>query len=255
MAGALALLAGGAPSRSAQLAIAMLALQFSIGAANDLVDEGSDRLSRPEKPLPAGRVSPGVARAIAMGGALGSLGIAAAVSPATAFVAALMLGCGQLYNLALKGTILSWLPYSMALPLVPLYSWIGATGGLPPRAEIIVPVAVLAGFALALGNALIDLEGDRAAGVYTVAVRLGGSATRLLLVVSQVGVYGLAGLALLGPALPDIASAALLAGSLATSAAGLLLSLRSAFASRRAGWAFQVIGIALLAIGWLTHVA
>ena len=52
----LALLAGAPGGRAALLAIAMLAIQFSIGAVNDLADAPADALASRSKPLMDGRV-------------------------------------------------------------------------------------------------------------------------------------------------------------------------------------------------------
>ena len=48
------------------LALAMLGLQFCIGAVNDLFDETLDAQSKPCKPIPAGHVSRRTAWAVAV---------------------------------------------------------------------------------------------------------------------------------------------------------------------------------------------
>ena len=53
---ALVLVAGGAMAAALVLGLAMLGLQFSIGAANDWFDVELDALTKPAKPIPAGRV-------------------------------------------------------------------------------------------------------------------------------------------------------------------------------------------------------
>ena len=60
------------------LAVAMAALQASIGAANDVVDVAADAQAKPDKPIPAGLVSrrPAAAAVAVVGGVLG-LGIVA----------------------------------------------------------------------------------------------------------------------------------------------------------------------------------
>jgi 4-hydroxybenzoate polyprenyltransferase len=53
----IAVLAGGELPVAFQLALAMLGIQFCIGAVNDLYDEELDAKSKPFKPIPARRVT------------------------------------------------------------------------------------------------------------------------------------------------------------------------------------------------------
>ncbi len=80
---------------------------------------------------------------------------------------------GLAYDLRLKGTAWSWLPFAVGIPILPVFGWVGATGTLDPVFAILVPTAVIAGAALAIGNALVDIERDRAAGVSSIALALG----------------------------------------------------------------------------------
>src|SRR6185437_14558286 len=66
-----------------------------------------------------------------------------------------------------------WLPFAIGIPLLPVFGWLGATGGLPSSFTILLPVAIIAGAALAVANARADVERDAAAGVESVATRLG----------------------------------------------------------------------------------
>ncbi|MEW5992417.1 MAG: UbiA family prenyltransferase, partial [Chloroflexota bacterium] len=79
---ALASLAGATPLVAARLGLAMVAIQFSIGALNDLVDAPHDRGRRPVKPVAEGLVRPAVAGLVAgLAAALG-LGLASMSGPA-----------------------------------------------------------------------------------------------------------------------------------------------------------------------------
>ena len=71
---------------------------------------------------------------------------------------------GYAYDLRLKTTAWAWLPFAIGLPLLPVYAWVGATGQVPAPFVLLVPLAVLAGAAVALLNGLVDVERDRAAG-------------------------------------------------------------------------------------------
>ena len=86
-----------------------------------------------------------------------------------------MIAIGLAYDLRLKGTAWSWLPFAIGIPILPVFGWVGATGSLPPAFVVLVPAAVAAGAALAIGNALVDVERDRAAGA---SVGRGGVRTR-----------------------------------------------------------------------------
>ena len=139
----LALVAGGAIHVALGLALAMLGLQLSIGAFNDYCDVTLDAVAKPAKPIPAGHVS---RRTAALTGALaggGGLALAAAFGAIELLLAAAMLGCGLAYDFALKRGPLGWLCLAVALPLLPVFAWYGAAGVLPPRPELLLPLAAL----------------------------------------------------------------------------------------------------------------
>ena len=73
---------------------------------------------------------------------------------------AVALGLGAAYDLRLSRTAWSWLPLALALPVVPIHAWLGATGSVPPGLLALVPAGLGAGAALALANGLVDLERD-----------------------------------------------------------------------------------------------
>jgi 4-hydroxybenzoate polyprenyltransferase len=79
---------------------------------------------------------------------------------------------GQAYNLGLKSTPLSGIVFALAMPLIPLYAFVGV-GRVLPFLLWLVPVGFLLGVALNLANALDDLEEDAAFGAKTLAVILG----------------------------------------------------------------------------------
>ena len=62
--------------------------------------------------------------------------------------------------MAAKGTPFSWLPFAVGIPILPVYGWFGAAGTVPGIFGLIIPVAALAGTALAVANALVDMERD-----------------------------------------------------------------------------------------------
>ena len=264
--GAIALIAGGGPATALRLGTAMLALQASIGAVNDLVDAASDAVAKPAKPIPTGAVTPSIGRVWAVA-ALG-LGLLLAVpsGAATVAVAALGVGLGYMYDLRLSRTALSWLPLALALPLLPVFGWLGARGELPSTLLALFPVAVLAGAALLVANGLVDLERDATSGKPTIAVRIGRGRAWLLHTVAFAAAIALAlALAPVVPAAPGADEGAPLGLRLAWSVgvplgvvvigigAGLMALVSPALRER--GWELEGIGTAILGLGWLAGAA
>ncbi len=145
-------------------ALSMTALQASIGTLNDLVDAPSDAGHKPGKPIPAGLVSIGSARVLVAVGAVLGMGLAVPSGPALVALALVVLAIGYGYDLRAKGTAWSWLPFAVGIPILPLYGWLGVTGAIPGWFATLLPMAVLAGAALALANARVDIVRDTGAG-------------------------------------------------------------------------------------------
>lgn len=231
----------------------MFCLQAAIGSANDLCDVEADRGRKPGKPIPAGLVAPSVARAILVVALVLGLGLSALSGPAVLGLAIVGSAIGFAYDLRLSGTRWSWLPFALGVPLLPLYAWLGGSGELPGALGLLLPLAVLAGTALACSNALADIERDRAAGTATIATALGAPATWRLGAVCEAVVIVVALATILGRGDARAASAGV-AGVLAVGAG--LVSGRSADPWRRErGWEIQGLGLGLLAIAWLAGVA
>ena len=251
----LAVSAGARLPLAGLLALGMLGLQFAIGAYNDVCDIDRDRLTQPAKPIPAGLVGRREAAIVAAAGAVAGLAAAAAVGPLVMVLAGAMLGLGLAYDAWLKTRGLGWVAFALAFPLLPVYAWYGAAGELPPRPEVLLPVAALAGPMLQVANGLTDLERDARAGVLGLAGRLGRRRAVGLLAALQLIVNGLAWLtALAGGPVSVIASGAL-AAAFTASGAGVVLSASPNVTAREWGWHAQAVGLALLAAAWLALAA
>jgi geranylgeranylglycerol-phosphate geranylgeranyltransferase len=250
VAGAAALAAGGDLATASRLVVSMVLLQASVGALNDVIDAPSDAGRKPGKPIPAGLVRPATARAMAVIAGAGGVLLAVPSGPATVALALVLLGLGFGYDLWFKGTSWSWLPFALAIPLFPTYGWLGAAGMLPAIWAVLLPTAVLAGTALALANATVDVERDRAAGVESVAMRLGRERAAMLnlTLLALVWLLAFATLGLTGQLVPWGLVAAVGGGA---AFAGWRWLRADDPARRERGWEAEAVGVALLAAGWL----
>ena len=158
--------------RIAMLVGIMLPIQLCIGVVNDVVDLPEDALAKPYKPLVAGTVSRSSAALV--GVALGVLGlaVAATVNLATLVLGGAALAAGLAYDLGLRRTVLSWVPWWGGMAVLPLTAYATA-GAIPSRLFVLVPLAALVALGLHFANALPDIEADRAAGVHSLPVVIG----------------------------------------------------------------------------------
>ena len=250
----IALVAGGGPGRAIVLGVSMTALQFAIGTVNDLVDAPADAGRKAGKPIPEGTVTQGQARIVALAAAATGLGLALSGGLGLVLIALVVLGIGLAYDLWAKGTTLSWLPFAVGIPLLPVYGWYGVTGGLPGVFLVLVPAAANAGTALAIANAIVDAERDEAAGQRSIANALGLRRAAALVLVLQVVVALLA----VGTAAFLAAPTGWVVAVLAASGAPIGGALLGLIAARRVGtglrelaWEIQAVGTGLLAVAWL----
>jgi 4-hydroxybenzoate polyprenyltransferase len=250
---AMALVAGGTPETALRLAVAMTLLQVAIGTLNDVVDAPRDAGRTPLKPIPAGLVPIRLAKAVSVVVAVGGLLLVTPSGTGTVVVAAVGLGCGVVYDLALSRTAISWLPLAIALPLVPIYAWLGATGALPLTLFVIVPMAVLAGGGLAIGNALVDAEADRASKRATIAVAIGTAAAWRLHALTLGSAVVMA--VVLLPAGGSPASLPAIAAGAVGLGAGILLVLAGTAFRRRLAWQLEAAGVASIGVGWILAIA
>jgi 4-hydroxybenzoate polyprenyltransferase len=184
---------GGLPpaDKLGTLLLAMLGGQLAIGAANELVDLPYDSVGKPWKPLASGDVSiRGAQTMLAVGLImLGAFGSRFGALPFALLAAGT--GLGIAYDLWFKRTVWSWLPYLLALPLLPI--WVFTALGKPePGLLLLYPLGALATVGVHLAQALPDVAIDRAAGLPTATVRLG---QRLTFVVAWLATISAAPLA------------------------------------------------------------
>lgn len=243
----LAAAAGRGPAGTAWVAAAVLAGQCSIGWANDYVDRERDaRVGRRDKPIAVGAVPARVVGAAALGAVALTvpLSFASGAAAGTAHVAAVALGWA--YDLGLKATPWSVVPYAGAFGLLPMFVSLGLPGAPAGPWWWGVGGALLGAGAHFL-NALPDLADDAATGVCGLPQRLGARPSLLL----GAGLLGL-GVAVVGvgPAGPVTGArvVALLVGE-ACVAAALLAGVRG---RERASFPFAIAAAATVVTALVT---
>ncbi|MEP6697489.1 MAG: UbiA family prenyltransferase [Pseudonocardiales bacterium] len=198
VAGALAASSGRDSRGVLAVAAAVLAGQLSIGWCNDYVDRDRDRrTARSDKPLVRGDVPDRVV-AVAAGSALLlslPLSLLSGLLPGALHMVAVLSGWG--YDLRLKATSLSVLPYAVSFGLLPAFVGLGRPGAHGVPAWLIAAGALL-GSGAHFANTLPDFDDDARTGVRGLPHRLGPAASRwsgamLLLAASVVLALGPAG--------------------------------------------------------------
>jgi 4-hydroxybenzoate polyprenyltransferase len=141
LAALLALASGLVATRLVLVTAAVFAGQLVIGWSNDLLDAGRDAaVGRDDKPLATGELSANSASAALSAAAITALGLSAALGWRSALVhLVLVVGSGIAYNLGLKATMWSWLPYVVAFGSLPALVSLAATPPTPPRVWIASP--------------------------------------------------------------------------------------------------------------------
>ncbi|GAB3108254.1 UbiA family prenyltransferase [Streptomyces calidiresistens] len=200
----LAVAVGHTPGGALLVTTAVLAGQLSVGWLNDLVDADRDaRVGRTDKPVARGLVSPravAVATVLAAGAAL-ALSAAAGLLAAAAHLIALV--SAWAYDLGVKSTRWSVVPYAVSFGLLPAFVVLALPGA--PWPPWWLPTAgALLGCAAHFLNVLPDLADDAAVGVRGLPHRWGAAVSRAVagvlvllasvaLVVGPVGPDGVTG--------------------------------------------------------------
>ncbi|MDF2092160.1 UbiA family prenyltransferase [Knoellia sp. 3-2P3] len=155
--------------------------QLTIGWSNDLVDAGRDRVvGRLDKPVARGEVPEAVVRlAVGVAGFL-CVALSLACGAASAAVHLLLgVASGWAYNLGLKRTAWSAVPYAVAFGALPAVVTLALPDPGWPAPWVVVAGALL-GVGAHLLNALPDLADDEQTGVRGLPHRLGAQVVRRL---------------------------------------------------------------------------
>jgi 4-hydroxybenzoate polyprenyltransferase len=223
---------------------AVLTGQLSIGWCNDAVDAARDAAAgRTGKPVVAGLVSVRAVWAAAVVALALCVPLSFGSGPAAGAAHLIGVGAAWAYNLKVKATTLSWLPYAIGFGVLPAFVAFGLPGR-PWPAWWAVAAAALLGCGAHLANVLPDIAGDLATGVRGWPQRLGPARARGL---TPVPLLAASALLVFGP--PGPSEAAAWAGLVVVaviSAAGPLLGGRWPWVPFVAAVAAAAVDVALL---------
>ncbi|WP_232847730.1 UbiA family prenyltransferase [Occultella kanbiaonis] len=180
LAAAFAVGVGADPARAVLVTLAVLTGQLSVGWSNDWIDAERDTaVARDDKPVVAGLVSVRTLRRAAL------LAVSACVvlSLATGWVAGAVhlaaVASAWSYNLVLKATLLSWVPYAVSFGLLPVFVVLASIPGASTAPWAVIATSLL-GVGAHVANTLPDLEDDRRTGIRGLPHRVGRAAASLL---------------------------------------------------------------------------
>jgi 4-hydroxybenzoate polyprenyltransferase len=216
----LAVAAGVPAGRTALLCVAVLAGQASIGWSNDWLDADRDRaVARADKPVVQGAVRPDVLRSAALSAVAVTVPTSLALGVVPGLLLLALVASGWAYNVGLKRTAFSPLPYVTGFGALPA-GVVAAAPGTPAAPWWLVAAGGALGAAAHFANVAPDLEDDLATGVRGLPHRLGAvpsavvgavllGAASLLLVLGPAGSPTVAGWLSLVVAAPAVVVASL----------------------------------------------
>jgi 4-hydroxybenzoate polyprenyltransferase len=207
------------------VACAVLTGQLSIGWCNDLVDRDRDlRAGRTDKPIATGEVQPRLVAVACATAATACIPLSLASGWRAGLCHLVGVAGGWAYDLGLKRTLLSWLPYAVSFALLGAFLALGLPGHPAPHGWLL-----LAGGLLGVGahflNVVPDVDADRRAGILGLPQRLGAARSRTG---GAVLLAAAAAVVTLGPGDPS-------PWSLAGLVAALVLAAAAALTGRRPG--------------------
>ncbi len=146
-----------------RIGLIMLFIQFSIGISNDLLDRSFDARAKQHKPIPSGMVNPRLAVILFLMLTAGAILLSLPLGFRRLWILLLGLSCGLAYNIGLKRTLFSWLPLSLALPTLFLWTW-SITSNISPLIFWTYLLGLFLGPALNLANQFAGAEKAAASG-------------------------------------------------------------------------------------------
>jgi hypothetical protein len=132
------------PGRLALLALAVLLGQLSIGWSNDWLDAARDRaVSRADKPAARGDIPVAVVRASAFAALVLALAVTAILGPGALLAHLIAIAGGWAYNLGLKSTVWSFVPFAVSFGLLPAIATLGQETPAWPAPWVLAAGALL----------------------------------------------------------------------------------------------------------------
>lgn len=168
------------PGRLAVLALAILLGQLSIGWSNDWLDAARDaQVERADKPAALGAIGVGAVRTAAFAALVAAVLVTLLLGPLAAVAHVVAIAGGWAYNLGLKATAVSFLPFAVSFGILPAIVTLGLE---PPRvaAAWVVAAGALLGVAAHVTNVLPDLADDDRTGIRGLPHRMGAVPSGLL---------------------------------------------------------------------------
>jgi 4-hydroxybenzoate polyprenyltransferase len=173
----LAALAHTGPATGTLVVLAVFTGQLSVGWSNDLIDAPRDRATdRGDKPLVTGVLSTSVVRVATAAAVTATVVLSLSLGYRAGLVALLTVASAWAYNLRLKSSAWSWLPYAVSFGLLPAIATLAASPHRWPAAWAVAAGALL-GVSAHFANVLPDLAGDEATGVRGLPHRVGARPT------------------------------------------------------------------------------
>ncbi len=155
--------------------LAVLTGQLSIGWLNDLRDVDGDRAAgRLDKPLVTSDLSPAVVRGAFVVAAASCVPLSLASGWRAGTCHLLAVAGGWAYDLGLKRTVLSFVPYALSFALLASFLALGLPGH-PAPAWWLLAAGALLGVGAHFLNVVPDIDADVRAGVLGLPQRLGGA--------------------------------------------------------------------------------
>jgi 4-hydroxybenzoate polyprenyltransferase len=161
---------------------------------------------------------------------------------------------GVAYSLWFKRSIWSWVPYLIALPLLPIWVWT-ALDTLPVGLLAIYPIGAAAIIAVQIAQSLPDVTVDRETGVRTLAAALGPDRARVVCWIALLVAVALA--AIFAPWLTDQPAFVWVAGLIAVGLIAVNIAIWRRDSRRGILAAFPCVACSavILGIGWAAALA
>lgn len=153
--------------------LAVLTGQLSIGWSNDAIDAVRDgNVGRSDKPVATGAVARRLVWQVALGAATTTVALSLVLGWRSGSMQLIVVVSGWLYNVRLKSTVLSPLPFAVAFGALPAVATLALPSHRLPPGWVLVAGALI-GVAAHFGNVLPDLDDDLRTGVVGMPHRIG----------------------------------------------------------------------------------